>query len=49
MPSLMVCCPYPGVFSGKPERFPSWIDNWVLPDHEKEAGGEAQGPLLERM
>jgi hypothetical protein len=26
MPSLMICRPYLGIFSGERERFPSWID-----------------------
>jgi hypothetical protein len=46
----MVGCPYPGVFSGEPERFLSWIDGSVTPDSEKEAGDHSPKALfLERM
>ena len=49
-PSLMICCPYPGVFSGETEQFPSSIDSSIPPDRVKEAGDESpKGLFLERM
>jgi hypothetical protein len=46
----MICCPYPSVFSGEPERFPSWIDAPVPPGSEKEAGDDSPKVLfIERM
>src|SRR5437667_9887531 len=50
MPSLMICCPYIGVFTGERERFPSWIDDPVPSDSEKEDGNDSsKGLFLERM
>jgi hypothetical protein len=46
MPSLKICCPYPAVFSGETERFPSSIDGSIPPDNEKKTGDESpRGPL----
>ena len=46
----MICCPYIGVFTGERERFPSWIDDPVPPDSEKEDGNDSsKGLFLERM
>src|SRR5947199_5088205 len=50
MPSLMICCPYTCVFTGERERFPSWIDDPVPSDREKEDGNDSsKGLFLERM
>ena len=50
MPSLMVCCPYTGVFSGERERFPFNFDSSVPPDRDKEAVDESpKGLFLELM
>jgi hypothetical protein len=50
MPSLMICRPYIGIFSRERKRFPSWIDNLVPPDSEKEAVKDgSKGLFLERM
>jgi hypothetical protein len=50
MSSVVVCCPYTGVFSGERERYPSWIDGPVPTDREEEAGNDdSKGLFLERM